>query len=77
MNRIREQPKRRQAMTGFSHDTRAVGNTYAPKILGGDDGIPICRGPGPQLMKDCIRATNIRVRRFDDDVMIEAYIEKQ
>jgi diaminohydroxyphosphoribosylaminopyrimidine deaminase/5-amino-6-(5-phosphoribosylamino)uracil reductase len=47
---------------------------YAPKILGGDDGIPICRGPGPQLMKDCIRATNIRVRRFDDDVMVEAYI---
>jgi diaminohydroxyphosphoribosylaminopyrimidine deaminase/5-amino-6-(5-phosphoribosylamino)uracil reductase len=50
---------------------------YAPKILGGDDGIPICRGPGPQLMKDCIRAKNIRVRRFDDDVMIEGYIEKQ
>jgi diaminohydroxyphosphoribosylaminopyrimidine deaminase/5-amino-6-(5-phosphoribosylamino)uracil reductase len=47
---------------------------YAPKILGGDDGIPICRGPGPRLMKDCIRATNIRIRRFDDDVMIEAYI---
>jgi diaminohydroxyphosphoribosylaminopyrimidine deaminase/5-amino-6-(5-phosphoribosylamino)uracil reductase len=47
---------------------------YAPKILGGDDGIPICRGPGPRLMKDCTRAKNIRVRRFDDDVMIEAYI---
>ena len=47
---------------------------YAPKISGGDEGIPICRGPGAQLMKDCIRATNIRVRRFDDDVMIEAYI---
>jgi diaminohydroxyphosphoribosylaminopyrimidine deaminase/5-amino-6-(5-phosphoribosylamino)uracil reductase len=47
---------------------------YAPKILGGDDGIPICRGPGPRLMKDCIRVTNIRIRRFDDDVMIEAYI---
>jgi diaminohydroxyphosphoribosylaminopyrimidine deaminase/5-amino-6-(5-phosphoribosylamino)uracil reductase len=47
---------------------------YAPKILGGDDGIPICRGAGPQLMKDCIRAKNIRVRRFGDDVMIEAYI---
>ena len=47
---------------------------YAPKILGGDDGIPICRGPGPQLMKDCIQAKDIRVRRFDDDVMIEAYI---
>ena len=50
---------------------------YAPKILGGDDGIPICRGPGPRLMKDCIRAQNIRIRRFDDDVMIEAYIEKK
>ena len=47
---------------------------YAPKILGGDDGQPICRGPGPQLMKDCIRLKNIRVQRFDDDVMIEAYI---
>jgi diaminohydroxyphosphoribosylaminopyrimidine deaminase/5-amino-6-(5-phosphoribosylamino)uracil reductase len=47
---------------------------YAPKILGGDDGIPICRGPGPQLMKDCIRVKNIRFQRFDDDVMIEGYI---
>ena len=47
---------------------------YAPKILGGDDGIPICQGPGPELMKDCIRVKNIRVRRFDDDVMIEGYI---
>ena len=47
---------------------------YAPKILGGDDGIPICRGPGPELMKDCIRIKNIRVQRFDDDVLIEGYI---
>jgi diaminohydroxyphosphoribosylaminopyrimidine deaminase/5-amino-6-(5-phosphoribosylamino)uracil reductase len=47
---------------------------YAPKILGGDDGIPICRGPGLQRMKDCIRLKNIRVRRFDNDVMIEGYI---
>lgn len=47
---------------------------YAPKILGGDDGAPVCRGKGPLLMNDCIRVNNIRVRRFDDDVMIEAYI---
>jgi diaminohydroxyphosphoribosylaminopyrimidine deaminase/5-amino-6-(5-phosphoribosylamino)uracil reductase len=47
---------------------------YAPKILGGDDGIPICRGPGPQRMKDCIQVKNIRVHRFGDDVMIEGYI---
>jgi diaminohydroxyphosphoribosylaminopyrimidine deaminase/5-amino-6-(5-phosphoribosylamino)uracil reductase len=47
---------------------------YAPKILGGDDGIPICQGPGPELMQDCIRVKNIRVQQFDEDVMIEGYI---
>ncbi len=50
---------------------------YAPKILGGDDGIPICQGQGPALMKDSIRLSGLRVRRFDPDVMIEGYIEKQ
>lgn len=49
---------------------------YAPKILGGDDGIPICRGPGPDLMQSCIPVKNIRIRRFGDDVMIEGYIDK-
>lgn len=50
---------------------------YAPKILAGDDGVPICRGTGRQLMKDSLRIKNVRVRRFDDDVMIEGYIEKR
>lgn len=47
---------------------------YAPKILGGDDGVPICTGTGRRLMKESIRIKNIRIRRFDDDVMIEGYI---
>ena len=47
---------------------------YAPKILGGDDGIPICRGPGPEIMSQSIRVNDIQVRRFGDDVMIEGYI---
>jgi len=47
---------------------------YAPKILGSDDGVPICKGPGPALMKESIPVKNIRVHRFDDDVMIEGYI---
>ncbi len=47
---------------------------YAPKILGGDDGVPICRGKGAELMSDCIGLKNIQVRRFEDDVMIEGYI---
>ena len=49
---------------------------YAPKILGGDDGISICRGKGPEAMQDSIAVKNISVRRFGDDVMIEGYIEK-
>jgi len=47
---------------------------YAPKILGGDDGVPVCKGPGPDLMDGCIPVKNINVRRFGDDVMIEGYI---
>ncbi len=47
---------------------------YAPKILGGDDGIPICSGPGPDLMSQSIAVSDINVRRFGDDVMIEGYI---
>ena len=47
---------------------------YAPKILGGDDGVPICRGSGPALMKDSIQLKHIRVQRFAEDVMIEGYI---
>jgi diaminohydroxyphosphoribosylaminopyrimidine deaminase/5-amino-6-(5-phosphoribosylamino)uracil reductase len=46
---------------------------YAPKILGGDDGVPICRGKGAELMSDCIRLRDIEVRRFEDDVMIVGY----
>ena len=47
---------------------------YAPKILGGDDGIPICSGTGPQMMDDSVKVRRINVHRFDDDVMIEGYI---
>lgn len=47
---------------------------YGPKILGGDDGIPMCSGPGPELMKNSLPVKEIRVRRFDDDVMIEGYV---
>jgi len=49
---------------------------YAPKILGGDDGVPICRGPGPELMDRCVRVREMDVRRFGSDVLIEGYIDK-
>jgi diaminohydroxyphosphoribosylaminopyrimidine deaminase/5-amino-6-(5-phosphoribosylamino)uracil reductase len=48
---------------------------YAPKILGGNDGIPICSGSGPELMQDCILVKNLKVSHFGDDIMIEGYID--
>jgi diaminohydroxyphosphoribosylaminopyrimidine deaminase/5-amino-6-(5-phosphoribosylamino)uracil reductase len=47
---------------------------YAPKILGGDDGVPICKGFGADLMDNCIPVRDIQVRRFGDDIMVEGYI---
>ncbi|MGB5745683.1 MAG: bifunctional diaminohydroxyphosphoribosylaminopyrimidine deaminase/5-amino-6-(5-phosphoribosylamino)uracil reductase RibD [Desulfobacterales bacterium] len=49
---------------------------YAPKILGGDDGVPICSGPGAELMSQSVALKDIAVHRFDDDVLIEGYVEK-
>lgn len=45
----------------------------APKILGGDNGVPFARGPGCDTIKNCLRLTISKVRRFDDDIMIGAY----
>jgi len=47
---------------------------YAPKLLGGNDGVPICRGKGPDLMQAALPVTRIKVHRFDDDIMIEGYM---
>jgi diaminohydroxyphosphoribosylaminopyrimidine deaminase/5-amino-6-(5-phosphoribosylamino)uracil reductase len=48
---------------------------YAPKILGGDDGVPICSGPGAEIMGECIEIRDIAVRRLGDDVLIEGYVD--
>jgi len=48
----------------------------APKILGGDNGIPFIRGPGCDTIKDCLNLKVLMVRRFDDDIMIEAYPQR-
>lgn len=48
---------------------------YAPKILGGDDGIPICRGAGPENMNQSIAIYDLSVFRFDTDVMIQGYLK--
>lgn len=49
---------------------------FGPKMLGGDDGIPVCRGKGPELMKDSIGFSDMNVRLSGNDVMLEAYVDK-
>jgi diaminohydroxyphosphoribosylaminopyrimidine deaminase/5-amino-6-(5-phosphoribosylamino)uracil reductase len=48
---------------------------YAPKILGGDDGVPICRGEGPESMGESIPIHDLSVLRFDADVMLQGYLK--
>ena len=48
---------------------------YGPKILGGDDGVPICSGTGAELMSESIRIGDITVQQFGQDVLIEGYVE--
>ena len=45
----------------------------APKIFGGNDGIPMAKGPGPKRMDECLMLKDIRIRRFGDDVLITGY----
>ena len=48
---------------------------YAPKLCAGDDGVPICSGPGVHFMKDCMEVSHVSVHRFEDDIMIEGYVK--
>jgi diaminohydroxyphosphoribosylaminopyrimidine deaminase/5-amino-6-(5-phosphoribosylamino)uracil reductase len=48
---------------------------YAPKILGGDDGIPMCRGRGPDKMSASLPLRHMEVDRVGDDVLISGYLQ--
>ena len=48
---------------------------FAPKISGGDDGVPVCKGPGPEFMKDCVPVKSMSVRHFSPDILIEGYLK--
>jgi diaminohydroxyphosphoribosylaminopyrimidine deaminase/5-amino-6-(5-phosphoribosylamino)uracil reductase len=47
---------------------------FAPKILGGDDGIPICRGPGPERMAECLKVKNMKAHNIGEDLVVEGYL---
>ena len=45
----------------------------APKILGGDDGIPMLAGTGPTMMDQSMELKDVHVRRFENDTLIWGY----
>jgi diaminohydroxyphosphoribosylaminopyrimidine deaminase/5-amino-6-(5-phosphoribosylamino)uracil reductase len=47
---------------------------FAPKLLGGDDGIPVASGPGVEQIAGCIAVEEIEVRRFNNDILISGYL---
>ncbi|MFP3998361.1 MAG: bifunctional diaminohydroxyphosphoribosylaminopyrimidine deaminase/5-amino-6-(5-phosphoribosylamino)uracil reductase RibD [Desulfobacterales bacterium] len=46
---------------------------YAPRILGGD-GIAMLSGPGPERMASSIQVSDISIRCFEEDILVEGYI---
>jgi diaminohydroxyphosphoribosylaminopyrimidine deaminase/5-amino-6-(5-phosphoribosylamino)uracil reductase len=46
---------------------------FAPKILGGGDGVPLAHGKGPKQIDDCLGLEEVRVRRFGDDLLVQGY----
>jgi len=48
---------------------------YAPKLVGGGEGSGLFKGDSARRMDECLKLGRITVRRFGDDVMIEAYPE--
>jgi len=47
----------------------------APKLLGGSDGVPLFRGRGAGVMADARTLHRLRVRRIENDVLIEGYLQ--
>lgn len=49
----------------------------APKIIGGENAKTPVGGDGLALMQGAISLKDIRVKRFNDDIMIEGYIRRE
>jgi diaminohydroxyphosphoribosylaminopyrimidine deaminase/5-amino-6-(5-phosphoribosylamino)uracil reductase len=48
---------------------------FAPKIMGGDDGIPLFKGPGPETMDQCLAVQRLSLSRFGEDILLEGYVK--
>ena len=45
----------------------------APKILGGNDGIPMALGSGPKRIDECLSLNDLKVKRFGEDILLIGY----
>ncbi|MGD9213345.1 MAG: bifunctional diaminohydroxyphosphoribosylaminopyrimidine deaminase/5-amino-6-(5-phosphoribosylamino)uracil reductase RibD [Desulfobacteraceae bacterium] len=50
---------------------------YAPKLLGGEDGIALFAGKGPEKMNDCLQLRDTKVSRAGDDIVVTGYLDAQ
>ncbi len=48
----------------------------APKILGGNDGIPLASGPGGKTIQSCLTLRDLEFRRFREDMLVVGYPDK-
>ncbi len=46
----------------------------APKFLGGDDGIPVFKGRGPEQIKDAFKLSRLHLKQFDEDILVQGYL---
>ena len=49
---------------------------YAPKFLGGDDGIPVISGKGPEKIKDLVGLRDVSIEMHDGDILVQGYPDK-
>jgi diaminohydroxyphosphoribosylaminopyrimidine deaminase/5-amino-6-(5-phosphoribosylamino)uracil reductase len=47
----------------------------APKMMGGNDGIPVFNGSGPERIKDVFELTRVSTRQFGSDMLFTGYID--
>jgi len=50
---------------------------YAPKILGGDDGVPMCSGPGPERMRESLPLHRMEVERVGADLLVSGSLHAE
>ncbi len=49
---------------------------FAPKIMGGRDAVPMVGGTGVASVAESAPLSRLRLRRFDGDIMVEAYVAR-